>query len=138
MDIIRSDTDYALRALAHLALHKDNGPIAAKALASAEDIPEDFIYKLLRSLTKAGLVESYMGAQGGFALARDPSKVTLLEAVEAIQGPITVRKCLLGKDSACPRHQTCPLSAKLEGLQCAVDQFMTKITLSEILESLKS
>ena len=135
MEIIRSDTDYAVRALVHLAQHQDEGPVAAKTLASSEDIPEDFAYKLLRNLAKAGLVESHMGVLGGFSLARDPGTISLLDVVEAIQGPVEVRKCILGKGDACPRHWWCPVSAKLESLQNTIAEFLGNMTLAEILEA---
>lgn len=134
MDIIRNDTDYAMRALVHLALHREECPIPAKVLAGAEDIPEDFAYKLLRTLTKAGLTESQMGVQGGFALARDPEEIALLEVMEAVQGPVSVRKCLLGKDE-CPRSPSCPISVKLGGLQDNLVDFLRNMTLAEVLEA---
>ena len=134
MDIIRNDTDYAMRALVHLALHRQEWPIPAKALAGAEDIPKDFAYKLLRMLTKAGLTQSQMGVQGGFTLARDPTDITLLEVTEAIQGAVAVRKCLLGKDE-CPRSSSCPISAKLGGLQDNLVDFLRNMTLAEVVEA---
>jgi len=136
VEIVRNDTDYAMRALVHLALHRDEEPVAAKVLARAEDIPVDFAYKLLRSLTKAGLTESHMGVHGGFALARRPEDITLLEVVEDIQGPVLVRRCLLGKEDACPRYPSCPVSAKLVGLQDTIVEFMSSMTLAEVLEAI--
>jgi len=138
MDIIRQDTDYAMRALVHLGLHRGGEPISAKVLANKEDIPEDFAYKLLRHLAKAGLVESHMGIQGGFSLARDPENILFLEVVQAVQGPVTVRKCILGKSEACPRYDTCPVSAKLSDLQETVTEFMSKLTLAKVLEAVDS
>ena len=77
MEIIRADTDYAMRALVHLASQGDGCPIGAKVLARECDIPEDYAYKLLRSLTKSGLTESHMGMQGGFTLARAAGRESL-------------------------------------------------------------
>ena len=136
MEILRQDTDYAMRALVHLALHRDDGPIGAKVLANAEDIPEDFAYKLLRILTKADLIESHMGVQGGFELAREPEKINLLEIVEAIQGPLVIRRCLLGRES-CPRSSSCPVSAKLGALQEILADSLTGLTLAEVLEAVE-
>jgi Rrf2 family protein len=135
MELIRQDTDYTMRALVHLAARRDEGPLAAKALASACDIPEDFAYKILQRLTKSGIVESHMGVQGGFVLARNPQEINLLEIVEAVQGPVAVRKCLLGKEEACPRHPSCPVAAKLGGLQDTISDFLSSITLADVLEA---
>jgi Rrf2 family protein len=133
MELIRQDTDYTVRALVHLAAHRESGPIAAKLLAGACDIPEDFAYKILQKLGKAGIVESHMGVQGGFALARDPEEISLLEIVEVVQGPVAVRRCLLGKEEVCPRHHSCPVAAKLGGLQDVIVTSLKNMTLAEIV-----
>jgi Rrf2 family protein len=135
MEIIRADTDYAMRALVHLASQERERPIGAKIVASECEIPEDYAYKLLRSLTKAGLTESHMGIQGGFTLAKAPKEISLLEVVEAIQGPVAVRRCLLGKGEGCPRSSSCPVSGKLGGLQDVIADFLAKMTVAEVLEA---
>jgi len=137
MEIIRSDTDYAMRAMVHLALRHNEGPVCAKVLASDGDIPEDFAYKLLRSLTEAGLTESHRGVQGGFTLAKEPENITLLEVVEAIQGTVAVRKCILGKGSACSRYSSCPVSGKLRGLQDLIADFLGNMSLAEVVKALE-
>jgi Rrf2 family protein len=133
-ELIRKDTDYAMRVLVYLSLPDKQGPVAAKVLAKNQDIPNDFAYKILQKLTKAGLTEGYMGSQGGFTLARSPSQITLLEVVEAIQGPVIVRKCCLGLD-VCPRRPSCSVSVKLEELQDSLVKFLENITLAEVLEA---
>ena len=134
MELIREDTDYAMRALVYLAIRRKQEPVAAKVLAKAQDIPNDFAHKILRKLTKAGLTKSYMGSQGGFTLARSPSQITLLQVVETIQGPVMVRKCCLGLD-ACPRCPSCSVSVKLGELQDTLVKFLENITLDEVLEA---
>ena len=134
MEIVRNDTDYAMRALVYLAQHHKQGPITAKVLAKTQDIPDSFAYKILRRLSKAGLTKGHMGPQGGFALAQDPRQITLLKVVEATQGPVVVRKCLLGVD-VCPRRSSCPISVKLEQLQDNLVGFLENITLAEVLEA---
>jgi len=134
MELIRKDTDYAMRVLVYLAIPGKQGPVAAKVLAKTQDIPNDFAYKILRKLTKAGLLEGYMGSHGGFILARSPTQITLLEVVEAIQGPVVVRKCCLGLD-VCPRRPSCSVSVKLEELQDSLVKFLGNITLDEVLEA---
>jgi len=133
MELIREDTDYAMRALVYMAIRRKQGPVAAKVLAKTQDIPNDFAHKILRKLTKAGLTKSHMGSQGGFTLAQNPRQITLLEVVEAIQGPVMVRKCCLGLD-ACPRRPSCSVSVKLEELQDSLVRFLENITLAEVLE----
>jgi Rrf2 family protein len=79
---------YALRALAHLAGHGDGRPLASAAIAQAEGLPEKFLVKALKPLVGAGVLKSVRGPQGGYRLARPAKGVTLLEVVEAVEGPI--------------------------------------------------
>ncbi len=134
MEIIGADTDYAMRALVHLALNRGKSPVATKTLAGAQDIPLEFAYKILQKLTKAGLTRRYMGTQGGFALAHAPEQINLLEVIEAIQGPVAVRKCCLGLDN-CPRSSSCIVLPKLETLQASLKRSLKDITLAEVLDS---
>lgn len=134
MDILRRNTDYALRAMVNLAKHYGNGAVSTRTLADDEDIPYQLACKLMQKLHKNKLVESCMGPKGGFRLSRDPSKINLLEVIQAIQGTPSLNKCLLGVD-ICPRKPTCPVSEKLAGLQAYISRYLGSITLSELLQS---
>jgi Rrf2 family protein len=81
---------YALNALAHLAhLREGEGPpLASHAIARARSIPEKFLLKTLKPLVAAGILHGDRGPHGGYRLAKPPAKVTLLEVVEAVDGPL--------------------------------------------------
>lgn len=134
MNILRQNTDYALRAMVNLAQHYGNGAVSTRVLAEEGDIAYQFSCKILQRLHGARLVQSSMGPKGGFRLCRRPGKITLLEIIEAIQGPISLSNCLLGAD-ACPREPICPVSKKLAELQKYIENFLGKMTLQELLES---
>lgn len=134
MELIGADTDYAMRALVYLALNRDKGPVATKTLAGAQDIPVEFAYKILQKLTRAGLTGRRMGAHGGFVLGRDPEHISLLEVIQAIQGPVAVRKCCLGLDN-CPRSPSCIVMPKLEKLQVSLKKSLKDITLAKVMGS---
>ena len=136
-EIIRKDSDYAIRILVGLALKDGEAPIAAKVLARTQEIPEDFIYKILRKLTRAGLTTGYMGTHGGFRLTGSPQDITMLQVVSAIQGPVVVRKCCLDIES-CPRQGACNISIKLGVLQDSLTDSLVKITLADILKENRS
>ena len=72
MPIIRRETDYALRALTRLAL--DGGSLAVSTLAEEEDVPPEFLRKIMQRLNQAGIVESSQGPFGGYRLARARSR----------------------------------------------------------------
>ena len=134
MDILRRNTDYALRAMVNLARHYGNNAVSTKVVSAEEDVPYQLACKLMQKLNRARLVDSSMGPKGGFMLGREPSKISLLEVIEAIQGPISLNRCLLGID-ACRRHNGCVVRAKLVGLQEGIGGYLRGITLDELLQS---
>ena len=82
---------YALRALAHLAGEEQQGrEVASHVIARVRNIPDRFLLKVLRPLVQAGLVLSVKGPNGGYRLARPASRISVLEVVEAQEGPMQV------------------------------------------------
>lgn len=131
--LIKSDTDYAMRILVHLALSGGDEPIPAGVLVEKQGVPVDFAYKILQKLCKAKILKSYKGVSGGFVLAKDPEQISLLDVIDAIQGRIIIRPCLLG-DSNCASAKPCPVSLKLQQLQEILDSEMQGITLAKIIQ----
>ena len=132
-EFIRTDTEYAMRALVYLALNGKETHVAAKEIAKGQDIPEDFAYKILRKLTRSGLTVCHMGHSGGFKLARRPDEITFLQVVTAIQGPVMIKKCCLDLES-CPRGSICGFSAKLTELQDNLVRSFNGITLADVVK----
>ncbi|MFQ5607430.1 MAG: RrF2 family transcriptional regulator [Candidatus Zixiibacteriota bacterium] len=79
---------YAIHALAYIAGRGGKEPIMAREIAREYDLPYDSVLKILRTLAKVGHLKPYRGCQGGFALAISAEQITLLEVVEAIDGPV--------------------------------------------------
>lgn len=95
---------YALKAMAALASQAQESPVCCKQLAEGGDMPERFLLQILRTLVTHGLLTSVRGVYGGYCLARDPADITLLEIVEAIDGPFVLRlPDGAGKDSELER-----------------------------------
>lgn len=132
MDIIRRNTDYALRAMVHLARKYGGEAVSSRVLAESEDISYQLTCKLMQKLAKANLVESLMGPKGGFNLKRAPGEITLGEVVVAIQGLVSVNKCLV-EGGICDRQDICPLSGKLAGLQDTLEEYLEGVTLADFL-----
>ena len=137
MDVLRRNTDYALRAVMQLARCWRQEPISARQMACEGKFSYQFACKILQKLHNARLVESCMGPKGGFRLSRGPSKISLLEVIGAIQGPVSLNKCLLSVD-VCPFEPKCAVSEKLAELQEYIDGYLHNITLDELLKSRRS
>jgi Rrf2 family iron-sulfur cluster assembly transcriptional regulator len=134
MDLVRRNTDYAVRLLVNLARQYGHGPVSTRVAASEEGVSYPLACKLMQKLHGSKLIESSMGPKGGFNLGRAPSEITLLEVVEAIQGPISVNRCLLSSD-ACTRQMGCSVRAKLAGVQETIVSSLAGITFDDLLQS---
>ncbi|ABB14320.1 RrF2 family transcriptional regulator [Carboxydothermus hydrogenoformans] len=100
--------EYALIALMDLAKLPKGQVVPVKTLAERLMLPEAFLAKIVQSLVKAGLVYTVKGPQGGVALLKDPEKITVLEVVEAVEGPIVLSQCINHPD-ICEKVEICPL-----------------------------
>jgi len=136
MDVVRRNTDYAVRLVVHLANHYGNGPISTRAAAAEEQVPYQLACKLMQKLNKAKLVSSCMGPKGGFVLGTEPSKINLLEIVVAIQGPISMNRCVLNED-VCFRETICAVREKLTDIQNDMTRGLSAITLEELKRGAK-
>ena len=105
---ITRQADYALRAMMRLATLKQNERAATSQIADDENIPPSFLAKIISQLSIAGLIHTSRGARGGVSLARPPEEISLLEVVEAIDGPIHLNECTQSEGN-CRYSGTCPL-----------------------------
>ena len=105
MQITRG-TDYAVRLMVHLATLPEGTKVPVAELARVGSAPETFISKLLQRLVRIGMLNSSRGTGGGFMLAIQPQNVTLLDVVEAIEGPLQLNLCLPGEQT-CNRKSFC-------------------------------
>lgn len=86
---ISSRCEYACRALVELASQGPvSEPLTAETIAERREIPEKFLVQILLQLKRAGIVSSVRGARGGYLLARTPDEVSLLDIIEAVDGPV--------------------------------------------------
>ena len=135
MDVLRRNTDYGLRMMAVLAEHFNNGRlISARQLASDGHFSYQLGCKILQKLNQAELVKSGMGPKGGFTLNREPSKISLMEIIKALQGPIRLNRCLRD-GQGCEFESDCEINTKLSCLQLYIDGYLDGITLAEIVRA---
>jgi Rrf2 family protein len=105
---ITRQADYAVRAVLYLARLGQEKRAATSQVAQEQHIPPSFLAKIISQLSIAGLLHTSRGARGGVTLARDPKDISLLEVVEAIDGPIMLNECV-GDTGTCSFAQDCPL-----------------------------
>ena len=104
---ITRQADYAVRAVLHLARTGDQRT-ATSMIAEEQHIPPSFLAKIISQLSIAGLLHTSRGARGGVTLAREAKDITLLEVIEAIDGPIQLNECV-GDNGICSFEDSCPL-----------------------------
>ena len=105
---ITRQADYAVRAVLHLARSGNTERAATSTIAKEQNIPPSFLAKIISQLSIAGLLHTSRGARGGVTLARDPKEITLLEVVEAIDGPIQLNECV-SNEGICTFEENCPI-----------------------------
>jgi Rrf2 family protein len=93
---ISSSTGYGLLAVGHIAQNQDKGLIRSQTIAKQYNIPLEYLLKIMLELVKANILRSKRGPRGGFSLARSPEKITMLEIIEAVEGPLSSALVLSG------------------------------------------
>ena len=133
MDILRRNTDYAIRALVNLGRNSMERPVPARELAKSENISHPLTSKLMQKLQKAGVVKSRMGPAGGFELRKDSSRINLLEVIETIQGRVALSGCF-ADEKFCDRSSFCLTKKKLQNLQDYIEKYFAELTLADLIE----
>jgi Rrf2 family nitric oxide-sensitive transcriptional repressor len=132
--MLSQTTEYALRLVVQLAHHRDV-PATIPELARTTRIPEGYLAKVLRQLSRAGLVRSQRGPNGGSVLARAPEAVSVLDVVQAVDPLKRIETCPLGLRSH--GANLCPLHRRLDRAIASVEAAFQASTLAEILEDRK-
>ncbi|MEZ0537989.1 Rrf2 family transcriptional regulator [Caldicellulosiruptoraceae bacterium PP1] len=129
---------YGVRAMFDLALHYQEGLISLKSIAERQDISEHYLEQLIAILKKAGLVKSSRGAQGGYTLSKEPSKITIGEILRVLEGSLSPSECIDDDMKVnCPRAEMCVTKKVWEKVKDAVANVVDNITLGELVEDYK-
>lgn len=148
-------TDYALVALAYLGGRHATADPSASARRIAEEfrLPLPLLMNLLKELAHAGIVAATRGAQGGYALTREPAAVNLLDVVEAIEGPVRLAACAPGNSTGgddrnlsagdppeagsngCDLACRCPVRRPIQRLHGRITRFLAEVTLADLMET---
>jgi len=126
-------SEYALLALN--LIQKSDSPLSVDTISQELNLPKSFLAKLLQTLAKEGILASRRGITGGFVLAKEPNDITMIDIIYAAEGKrVTVFDCDHYADS-CPfgKIGTCSISPFLANFQTRIDDFLSELTLQEIL-----
>ncbi|MDD5469137.1 MAG: Rrf2 family transcriptional regulator [Anaerolineales bacterium] len=129
---ITRQADYAVRAVAYLARLGLERRAATSQIAKEQKIPPSFLAKIVSQLSVAGLLQTSRGARGGVALARPPEEISLLEVVEAIDGPIMLNDCVADGGSSCTFSEDCPIRPIWCDAQIELVDRLKRTTFSEV------
>jgi Rrf2 family transcriptional regulator, iron-sulfur cluster assembly transcription factor len=107
MQIAKSN-EYALKGLIFLASQPPEKLALVSEISKAQRIPETYLAKIFQRLSKAGLLRSTRGLNGGFSLGRPAGEITMRDVIEALEGPIALNRCLIQKGE-CEEEGRCVL-----------------------------
>jgi FeS assembly SUF system regulator len=124
--------DYGILLLTAFARRTDAPCLAASTLAEETGLPLPTVGKLLRTLGKAGVLESQRGAHGGYRLARPAEQVSVADVITALEGPIALTECLTHAAHHCEVEASCRTRSNWDRINAAIRQALGAITLAEM------
>ncbi|MCD5396297.1 MAG: Rrf2 family transcriptional regulator [Candidatus Pacebacteria bacterium] len=128
---ISTKAQYGLRALIVIAKAKKKF-ISLKEISEKENIPFDYLEKIVSKLQKEGLVKTKKGRCGGYSLTCSPRKIKIKEIIEALEGDLVTVRCLRGK-FACPQEKKCLAKNFWQEFKNSIEKTLNKITLADLL-----
>lgn len=129
---VTKKAEYAISALLELAMNPGQF-ISSKEIAYRQNIPANFLPQIIAMLGNKGWVEGVRGPGGGVRLVGDPNKISVLEIVEVVEGPIAITRCL-SLDGDCINDSNCPLHPVWKKAQDAMLGVLSNTNLSDLIE----
>ncbi|HVE91789.1 MAG TPA: Rrf2 family transcriptional regulator [Actinomycetota bacterium] len=126
-------TEYAVRAMLHLARQAGTGPTTAREIAGAQQIPVRFLEQVLQELKRAGLINSQRGAAGGAWLSRGPALITVAEVVDVVEGPVVKQACLDPFDDGAGVQAHSAVQELWLDLQITIRDRLSQVTLEDLV-----
>jgi len=128
-------SDYGLIALRHMAVGDRSAVATSKEIAETYRIPLPLLSKVLQALCRRGFVTSEQGASGGYRLARDPGRISALEVIRAIDGPVFLASCF-HEEKDCEQQHTCTVKEPLRKVHEGILRLLESITISDLAADL--
>ena len=124
---------YALRIMVDLAQLDGDEPVSVRAIAQRQDISGKYMEQIISGLTRAGLLRSVRGAQGGYHLAYAPGEITVGMILRATEGDLAPAECVLDGAHHCDRRGACPSRTVFSKVYSAINEVIDGVTLLELM-----
>lgn len=133
---INRRTDYAVRVMLALADHPYGERLSTRFIREKMLVPRAFLERIIAELSKARLILTFPGPNGGIQLNARPEEITLRNIWEAIEGPLLISDCLQSPEE-CPLHENCPVRDCWGKLQKAMQRELETVTIGYLSHELK-
>jgi len=130
--LITRATEYAIRAILFLAKQPPGEIVFKKDICRTQNITPAFLTKIFQPLIKVGIVGSQRGVGGGFYLIKSPEEVTLLDVVQAQEGPLYINQCLT-REGACERDVFCPVHGAWREIRNELADTLNRYTFAHLI-----
>ena len=132
---INRQTDYAVRVILAIAKYGEGARLSSAEIQREMLIPPALMLRIVATLAREGLVDTFPGRDGGLMLPRPASQINLKDVVEAFEGPILLSECLQVKgEDDCPFQSNCPVRSKWGRVQVAMMREMASITFEDLAQ----
>ncbi|WP_176720498.1 RrF2 family transcriptional regulator [Desulfuribacillus stibiiarsenatis] len=125
--------DYAIRTVIELSKQIPNAVVPTKQIASAQNIPEVYLTKIVQMLVRSGILETIRGARGGVRLLRNPKELNFRHVIEAVEGPIALNRCI-ESSMRCDRTQTCDTHPAWKTINQKLIEELEKVTFDTLIK----
>jgi len=127
---------YGLRAMLELALGYNGEPVSIRDISKSQDISEKYLENILSILKNAKLVISRRGAKGGYAIAKPPEEIKLIQVINTLEGSISPVDCV--DENICKKVSECVLYDVWKEIKDVIEKILSSITLKDLVDKYKN
>ena len=127
-------TDYGIVLLSYMSHHESKSARTARDLSEQSGLPLPTVSKVLKTLSRSGLLVSHRGKHGGYSLSRSPEQISVADMLEALEGRLSLTDCATDTPVLCDIEPSCPVRSNWKVINRAVYQALSEVKLSDMTE----